>query len=154
MNQIRNKTKIVATLGPSSNDYETIKKLVLAGVSMFRINTSHGEKEEHAEKIKIIRQVSEELNQNIPILIDLQGPKIRVGQIPEPIEIKKGQEIILEHTDEIKEGNDLVIGSRFIGEKDYKQTKLRMLGINVISSTINFMTDTKIMFFDIDTIIF
>ena len=46
--------------------------------------------------------------------------------------------------DEIKEGNDLVIGSRFIGEKDYKQTKLRMLGINLISSTINFMTDTKI----------
>ena len=87
MNQIRNKTKIVATLGPSSNDYETIKKLVLAGVSMFRINTSHGEKEEHAEKIKIIRQVSEELNQNIPILIDLQGPKIRVGQIPYNLEL-------------------------------------------------------------------
>ena len=124
MNQIRNKTKIVATLGPSSNDYETIKKLVLAGVSMFRINTSHGEKEEHAEKIKIIRQVSEELNQNIPILIDLQGPKIRVGQIPEPIEIKKGQEIILEHTDEIKDGiipvdykgiaNDVTVGEKIL----------------------------------------
>ena len=140
MNQIRNKTKIVATLGPSSNDYETIKKLVLAGVSMFRINTSHGEKEEHAEKIKIIRQVSEELNQNIPILIDLQGPKIRVGQIPEPIEIKKGQEIILEHTDEIKEGiipvdykgiaNDVTVGEKILlddGRVGLRVEKLSMV---------------------------
>lgn len=104
MNEIRTKTKIVATLGPASNSYEIIKKLVQSGVSMFRINTSHGEKQEHAEKIQIIRQIGKELNRNIPILIDLQGPKIRVGQIPEPIEIKKGQEIILEHTNEIKEG--------------------------------------------------
>lgn len=104
MNNTRTKTKIVATLGPSSKDYETIKKLALAGVSMFRINTSHGEKEEHAEKVKIIRQISKEINKNIPILIDLQGPKIRVGQIPEPIEIEKGQELILEHSDKITEG--------------------------------------------------
>lgn len=124
MNKTKNKTKIVATLGPSSSDYETIKKLALAGVSMFRINTSHGEKEEHAEKIKIIRQVSEEIKQNIPILIDLQGPKIRVGQIPEPIEINKGQEVILEHTDEIKDGiisvdykgiaNDVTVGEKIL----------------------------------------
>ncbi len=98
------KTKIVATLGPSSSDYDTIKKLAEAGVSVFRINTSHGEKQEHAEKIKIIRDIEKELNINIPVIIDLQGPKIRVGQIPNPIEIKKGQEIILENTDEIKNG--------------------------------------------------
>ena len=100
----RTKTKIVATLGPSSSDYETIKRLVEAGVTVFRINTSHGEKEEHAEKIKIIRQIEKELNKNLPILIDLQGPKIRVGKIPNPIEIKKGQEVILENTNELKDG--------------------------------------------------
>lgn len=104
MNKVRNKTKIVATLGPSSKDYGTIKELALAGVSMFRINTSHGTKEEHAEKIQIIRQISKELNRNIPILIDLQGPKIRVGQIPEPIQIEKGQEIVLKHTDKMEDG--------------------------------------------------
>lgn len=104
MKDIRTKTKIVATLGPASNKYETIKELALAGVTMFRINTSHGEKEEHAQKINFIRQISKELNRNIPVLIDLQGPKIRVGQIPEPIEIKKGQEIVLEHTTELKTG--------------------------------------------------
>ncbi len=100
----RTKTKIVATLGPSSSDYETIKRLVEAGVTVFRINTSHGEKEEHAEKIRIIRQIEKELNKNLPILIDLQGPKIRVGKIPNPIEIKKGQEVILENTNELKDG--------------------------------------------------
>ena len=100
----RTKTKIVATLGPSSSDYETIKKLVEAGVTVFRINTSHGEKEEHAEKIRIIRQIEKELNKNLPVLIDLKGQKIRVGKLPNPIEIKKGQEIVLENTTELKEG--------------------------------------------------
>ena len=100
----RTKTKIVATLGPSSSDYETIKKLVEAGVTVFRINTSHGEKEEHAEKIRIIRQIEKELNKNLPVLIDLQGPKIRVGKLPNPKKKKKGQEIVLENTTELKEG--------------------------------------------------
>lgn len=104
MNKLRTNTKIVATLGPSSNTYEIIKELVLAGVSMFRINTSHGEKEEHAERIRNIRKVSKELNRHIPVLIDLQGPKIRVGQLVEPINIQKGQEVILEHTNEYKNG--------------------------------------------------
>ena len=124
MENFRNKTKIVATLGPSSKDYETIKELVIAGVSMFRINTSHGTKEEHAEKIGMIRQVEKELNKNIPILIDLQGPKIRVGQISEPIMIEKGQEIVLEHSEEIKDGiipvdyqgiaSDVTIGEKIL----------------------------------------
>ena len=104
MNEIRTKTKIVATLGPSANDYETIKKLALSGVTMFRINTSHGEKEEQALKIQFIRQAEKELNRNIPVLIDLQGPKIRVGEIKEPIHIEKGQELILEYSNVTKEG--------------------------------------------------
>lgn len=104
MENIRTKTKIVATLGPASNDYETIKKLIEAGTTMFRINTSHGKKEEHSEKIKIIRQLESELNRNIPILIDLQGPKIRVGELNQPIEIKSGQELILQHTLTPEEG--------------------------------------------------
>ena len=100
----RTKTKIIATLGPSTEKYEIIKQLVESGVTVFRINTSHGEQSEHAQRIKRIRDVEKELNKNLPIMIDLQGPKIRVGKIPEPIVIKKGDEIILEHTSEIKEG--------------------------------------------------
>lgn len=97
----REKTKIVATLGPSTSNYEMISQLVEAGASMFRLNTSHGTEEGHAANIEIIRKISQETGKYIPILIDLQGPKIRVGNIPNPIEIKEGQEIILEATDEV-----------------------------------------------------
>ena len=91
----KGKTKIVATLGPATSSYEMIKKLTLAGASMFRLNTSHGTMEGHLENIKNIRKVSEELGLYIPYMIDLQGPKIRVGNIPFPIEIKCGDKIIL-----------------------------------------------------------
>ena len=71
--------KIVATLGPSSSDYDTIKALHLAGADVFRLNMSHGSHEEIAERHEIIRQIEAELNSPIAILADLQGPKLRVG---------------------------------------------------------------------------
>ncbi len=97
----RVKTKIVATLGPATSSYEMIKALVEAGATMFRLNTSHGTEEGHAQNIAYIRQVSKECGRYIPILIDLQGPKIRVGNIPNPIEIKEGQEVVLEASDDV-----------------------------------------------------
>ena len=97
----RVKTKIVATLGPATSSYEMISQLVDAGASMFRLNTSHGSEEGHAANIEIIRKISKESGKFIPILVDLQGPKIRVGNIKEPVEIKEGQEIVLEATDDI-----------------------------------------------------
>jgi len=96
------KTKIVATLGPASND--KIKELIEAGVSMFRINTSHGTLEEHIETIHKIRKVTDKMDRYIPILIDLQGPKIRVGNIKEPLTIKKGDKVVLKHTSKEEAG--------------------------------------------------
>ena len=72
--------KIVATLGPASEDYQTIRALHEAGADVFRLNMSHGSHESIAEKHRIIRQIEEELNSPIGILADLQGPKLRVGQ--------------------------------------------------------------------------
>ena len=97
----RGKAKIVATLGPATSSYDMIKALVEAGATMFRLNTSHGTEEIHAKNIETIRKVSKETGIYIPILVDLQGPKIRVGNIPEPIKIKEGQELILEATDKV-----------------------------------------------------
>ena len=94
----RARTKIVATLGPATSTYEKIKELVDAGATMFRLNTSHGSEEGHAQNINNIRKISKEIGYYIPILVDLQGPKIRVGNIPNPISIKAGQEVILEAT--------------------------------------------------------
>jgi len=71
--------KIVATLGPASHDYKTIRALHEAGADVFRLNMSHGSHESIAEKHRIIRQIEAELNSPIAILADLQGPKLRVG---------------------------------------------------------------------------
>ena len=78
MKRSRN-VKIVATLGPASETYETIRALHEAGADVFRLNMSHGSHEEIAEKHRIIRQIEQELDSPIAILADLQGPKLRVG---------------------------------------------------------------------------
>ncbi len=76
--ELKRKSKIVSTLGPSTDSYEKVKNLVEAGANVFRLNFSHGTHEYHKKLIKIVRQVSKDLNQPIAILQDLQGPKIRV----------------------------------------------------------------------------
>ena len=77
------KTKIVATLGPASESEDVIRKMMLAGTNVFRINFSHADHDDVAVRIKIIRKLSDELNLHISILGDLQGPKLRVGVIEE-----------------------------------------------------------------------
>ena len=71
--------KIVATLGPASNDYAMIRALHEAGADVFRLNMSHGDHEEIRKRHAIIRQVEKDLDSPIAILADLQGPKLRVG---------------------------------------------------------------------------
>ncbi len=88
-------TKIVATLGPSSDDYTTIKKMVQAGMNVARLNFSHGTHEHHTHLLKTVRKVSQDLDTPIAVLQDLQGPKIRVGELKEPVKVKKGQKLIL-----------------------------------------------------------
>ncbi|NOD78220.1 MULTISPECIES: pyruvate kinase [unclassified Ruegeria] len=78
MRRLRN-VKIVATLGPASSDYDTIRALHEAGADVFRLNMSHGSHDEIRERHKIIRQVEKDLDSPIAILADLQGPKLRVG---------------------------------------------------------------------------
>lgn len=75
------KTKIVATIGPSSDSEEIIRKLILAGVNIFRLNFSHGYHELHGNAVKKINKVSQELGSDVGILADLSGPKIRTGEV-------------------------------------------------------------------------
>jgi pyruvate kinase len=89
------KVKIVATIGPASQSEDMLEKLLLAGVNVARMNFSHGTHEEHAQRIECIRRVSERLGVSVGILQDLQGPKIRVGELPEPIILSDGDEVIL-----------------------------------------------------------
>lgn len=87
------KTKIVATLGPASSSEEVIEKMIHAGVNVFRINFSHADHEDVKERIRIIRSLSEKLNIYVTILGDLQGPKLRVGEIEEGAEVATGDTV-------------------------------------------------------------
>lgn len=75
--------KIVCTLGPSSNSKETIQALISAGMNVARLNFSHGTHEAHGEKIDLLREISNEMGVPVTILQDLQGPKLRIGKLPE-----------------------------------------------------------------------
>lgn len=90
---IPKKVKIVATLGPSSDNPETILKMADAGVNVFRINLSHATKEEILNRITSVRDAEKQLQKPIAVLGDLAGPKIRIGNMEEGTVIEKGQEI-------------------------------------------------------------
>lgn len=94
-----NKTKIVATIGPASSSKDALRELITAGVNVFRLNFSHSSHEEHLEVIKNIRELNEELNTTVATLADLQGPKLRIGEVFEnAVKLKEGT--ILEFTNE------------------------------------------------------
>ncbi len=93
---LKRRTKIVATIGPATQSEEIITDLIKAGVSTFRLNFSHGDHKDHAERIKTIRKVSKKLDLDIGILQDLQGPKIRLGRFKDgPVKVKKGDKFSL-----------------------------------------------------------
>ena len=87
------KTKIVATLGPASSSEEVIEKMIYAGVNVFRINFSHADHDDVAERINIIRSLSEKHKTYTSILADLQGPKLRVGVIEEGAIVEPGDTV-------------------------------------------------------------
>jgi pyruvate kinase len=89
-------TKILATLGPSTDDPEQLTKLIQTGVTNFRLNFSHGEFEDHAKRLKLVRSCAVELGTPVSVLGDLQGPKIRVGDIPDPgFDLPAGEKVII-----------------------------------------------------------
>lgn len=88
--------KIMPTLGPSSWDEDKIEALVKAGAAAFRLNFSHGDAERHKMTAAAIRRVAAKLERHIPILQDLQGPKIRVGAMAEPVQLNVGDKFVLD----------------------------------------------------------
>lgn len=89
------RTKIVCTLGPASNTPAMIRELIQSGLDVARINFSHGTHEQHARVIADIRRVSAELGRAVAILGDLQGPRIRIGVLPAPLELLEDAELVL-----------------------------------------------------------
>jgi pyruvate kinase len=89
------RTKIVCTLGPASSSEAVIKSLMQSGLDVARINFSHGTHDEHAATIAIVRALSTKLARPVAILGDLQGPRIRIGDLAEPLELAAGDDIVL-----------------------------------------------------------
>jgi pyruvate kinase len=91
------KVKILATLGPATDGIDDIRELVQAGVNIFRLNFSHGDHADHAQRYQWIREVERQLNYPLGILMDLQGPKLRVGKFAEgKVQLHRGQALRLD----------------------------------------------------------
>jgi len=91
------KTKIIATIGPSSEQEKILEKLITLGVDCARLNFSHGSHQEHGRVIKTIRKIEKKLDKSVAIIADIQGPKIRIGNLPETgFVLKVGQEITID----------------------------------------------------------
>jgi pyruvate kinase len=89
------RTKIVCTLGPSSNNRETLRALMEAGLSVARLNFSHGTHEQHAQTVALVRATANELGRPVAIMGDLQGPRIRIGDLAAPRRVEDGEDVIL-----------------------------------------------------------
>jgi pyruvate kinase len=87
------RTKVVCTLGPASSDPDTVLAMVRGGMNLARINMSHGAREDHRRTIEAVRAAADEVGRPVAVLVDLAGPKIRVGDLVEPIELESGSTI-------------------------------------------------------------
>ncbi|MCX6383005.1 MAG: pyruvate kinase, partial [Actinobacteria bacterium] len=114
------KTKIICTIGPSSKPHKILEKLILGGMDIARINTSYSTLEEITETINNIRSIASHHNKNTAILLDLQGPKIRVGQLEKVLKLKSGQKVIFTVKENIDDLEGLVDKNIDIVNVDYK----------------------------------
>lgn len=103
------KTKIAVTIGRSSSDLEKIKEMALAGASIFRINFSHGTRDEWREIVKITREIENELGKHFALIGDLPGPSVRLGILDNPINVKAGELVKLIPSERARGGSEKLI---------------------------------------------
>lgn len=116
------RTKIVATIGPASEDKKILRTMIESGLNVARLNFSHNVHEHHAMLIRNIREIAKATKTTVTILQDLQGPRIRIGNVGDGVDAKKGDTIILEYsTKAMKAGSPIVIPIHY--ERLYKDLK-------------------------------
>jgi pyruvate kinase len=109
------RTKIVATLGPASDSPERLRALVDAGMDAARLNLSHGTHADHAERARRVRDVETEAGRPVALIADLQGPKLRVGALKEPIMLTRGEHVTI-CAEEMATDGDLPVAPAVIGD--------------------------------------
>src|SRR5215203_1665857 len=113
--ELPRRTKIVATLGPASSSQEIVLELARAGMDVARLNFSHGTHEDHAKSAALVREVAEQLERPIAVVSDLQGPKVRIGELSEPLTLDRGEEVIVATEDSARDG-ELPVSPTAVGE--------------------------------------
>ncbi len=106
-NEFLKRTKIVVTIGPATEKEENIKELIHAGANVFRLNTSHGTMDYHANTIRLIKETAAKMGVYAAVMVDLQGPKIRIGNLKKELEIKNGDKLVFEHS--LEQQDDSII---------------------------------------------
>jgi pyruvate kinase len=112
---IERRTKIVATLGPASDSRERLRALIAAGVDAVRFNLSHGTHDEHSERAWLVREIASEVGRPIALIADLQGPKLRIGELAEPVVLHTGDHIRVCAEEACRDG-ELPIAPAVIGD--------------------------------------
>jgi pyruvate kinase len=112
---VRRRTKIVATLGPASSSPEALRALVDAGMDVARLNLSHGSHEDHTERARLVREIQAEIGRPLAIIADLQGPKLRIGDLPRPRNLLKDEEVTVVGETQVANG-ELPVMPAVIGE--------------------------------------
>jgi len=142
MSVIFKRTKILATVGPATDNYESIRALAMSGVNGFRLNFSHETFDASDRHIEWVRRASKELNKPVAILQDLQGPKIRLGNLIENMHVSKGDELIL---DLAAEHNGMVLPVQYnLAEKVKVGEPLYIFDGKVRTEVIEITSDTAI----------
>ena len=146
MSKLFKRTKILATIGPATNSAEKVEEVIMAGANGCRLNCSHGSNEERDQQIKWIRAAAAKKGRSVAILQDLQGPKIRLGEIKDNhLDLAKDDEVILEAMEGyVHDGGKTVPVQYNLAEKVKVGEPLSMFDGKVKSEVIEIVSDTAI----------
>lgn len=152
MDKISKLTKIVATLGPATDSEETIEKLIKSGVNVFRFNTKHAEPKWHEARIKRVQKVADKLAESIGIMLDLQGPELRIETKDEKdINIKKGDEVKVSTS--FEKGVELAIPSKPFFKALKKGDKVYVDNGRIVLNTVSVKKDSAMLSVRKDSVI-
>ncbi|MBT8143537.1 MAG: pyruvate kinase [Gammaproteobacteria bacterium] len=113
-NSVRRRTKIVATLGPATDEDSVLREVIRAGANVLRLNFSHGTDDQHVERIQAARRIAAELGRDVAVLGDLQGPKIRIQRFADgPVQLKEGATFSIDSALDADGGNEEVVGTTY-----------------------------------------
>ncbi|MBQ9017574.1 pyruvate kinase [Candidatus Saccharibacteria bacterium] len=146
MSKLFKRTKILATIGPSTMTPEMVEEIIMAGVNGCRLNCSHGTNEERSEQIKWIRAAAEKKGRSVAILWDLQGPKIRLGTIRDNhLDVRKGDELVLEAAEGYEHDGGTTVPIQYnLADKVKVGEPLSMFDGKVKSEVVEIVSETAI----------